>query len=214
MQITIPIVIGSRLVGGVRRDQRLQPERGPLRNARLGDARSVALAPGMSLYPTGWPSRLLPLRIETFSTRGCARDRCRESSAPVQRPPRLRHRRRREPSRMRAETMRRVPKSARQRVAFRRDPLETERKRFAHSIPRCSRVWKIVNPKRKNRLGQPVGYKLMPGRNSNAPRASRVKHREAGRFVRDNLWVTPTPLMSSAEQYVTEPKGPYRGRQD
>jgi primary-amine oxidase len=41
--------------------------------------------------------------------------------------------------------------------------LETEQAAIRDVDAARSRVWKIVNPKRTNRLGQPVGYKLIPG---------------------------------------------------
>ncbi len=56
--------------------------------------------------------------------------------------------------------------------------------------PSRNRYWMVVNPNVHNALGQPVGYKLLPG---SAPRLiasaeSRVAQR-AG-FTRHNLWVT------------------------
>jgi primary-amine oxidase len=54
-----------------------------------------------------------------------------------------------------------------------------------------SRFWRIVNPARRSRLGQPVGYRLVPG--ENAPplvhEAAAIMKR-AG-FTAHNLWVTP-----------------------
>ena len=53
-----------------------------------------------------------------------------------------------------------------------------------------ARAWKVVNPHRRNRLGVPVGYKLLPGATPVllADGASKVAAR-AG-FARHNLWVT------------------------
>jgi primary-amine oxidase len=54
-----------------------------------------------------------------------------------------------------------------------------------------ARFWRIVNPGRTNRLGEPVGYRLVPGENSPPlaqPTASVM--RRAG-FAAHNLWVTP-----------------------
>ena len=54
-----------------------------------------------------------------------------------------------------------------------------------------SRFWRIVNHARKNRLGQPVGYRLVPGENAPPllqPDAAVLKR--AG-FAAYNLWVTP-----------------------
>jgi primary-amine oxidase len=56
--------------------------------------------------------------------------------------------------------------------------------------PLAGRFWKIVNPSVRNRLGEPVGYKLMPGENVAAfagPEASVTKR--AG-FITRHLWVT------------------------
>ena len=69
--------------------------------------------------------------------------------------------------------------------------LETEQQAIRDVDAARSRVWKIVNPQRKNRLGQPVGYKLMPGATPTLlahPDSSIAKR--AG-FARHNLWVTP-----------------------
>src|SRR3954470_19788259 len=41
-------------------------------------------------------------------------------------------------------------------------PLETEQQAQRVVDPSRSRVWKIVNPEVRNRLGEPVGYKLVP----------------------------------------------------
>jgi primary-amine oxidase len=56
--------------------------------------------------------------------------------------------------------------------------------------PLAGRFWKIVNPSVRNRLGTPVGYKLVPGENVRpfaGPEASVT--RRAG-FMTRHLWVT------------------------
>ena len=56
--------------------------------------------------------------------------------------------------------------------------------------PLAGRFWKIVNPSRRNRLGDPVGYKLLPGENVlpfAGPEASVT--RRAG-FMTRHFWVT------------------------
>src|SRR5262245_41452531 len=56
--------------------------------------------------------------------------------------------------------------------------------------PLAGRFWKIVNPSARNRMGEPVGYKLMPGENVRSfagPEASVT--RRAG-FMTRHLWVT------------------------
>ncbi len=53
------------------------------------------------------------------------------------------------------------------------------------------RVWKFVNPEARNRLGEPVAYKLVPGP---APVMLAGPDSSVGRragFARYNLWVTP-----------------------
>lgn len=57
--------------------------------------------------------------------------------------------------------------------------------------PLAGRYWKVVNPNVMNRLGQPVGYKLIPGENILPfahPDAPILKR--AG-FTTKHLWVTP-----------------------
>lgn len=65
------------------------------------------------------------------------------------------------------------------------------------------RFWRIVNPQEKNRLGQPVGYRLLPGENCPPfvqPDAAVM--RRAG-FAAHHLWVTP---FATDERY---PAGDY-----
>jgi primary-amine oxidase len=55
-----------------------------------------------------------------------------------------------------------------------------------------SRAWKVVNPDLTNRLGQPVGYKLVP--TMSTPTMLAAPDSSVGRragFARHNLWVTP-----------------------
>lgn len=72
-----------------------------------------------------------------------------------------------------------------------------------------ARYWKVVNPNVKNRLGQPVAYKLAPGENTvpfNLPGSSLRKR--AG-FVDHHLWVTPfePAEMHGAGQYPNQHAG-------
>jgi primary-amine oxidase len=55
-----------------------------------------------------------------------------------------------------------------------------------------SRTWRVVNESRRNALGQPVGYKLVPTMSTPTMLASPESSvgRRAG-FARHNLWVTP-----------------------
>lgn len=57
--------------------------------------------------------------------------------------------------------------------------------------PFKNRFWKIINPGRRNHMGKPVGYKLVPG-HTTFPMAlpESVIGRKAG-FMYKHLWVTP-----------------------
>ncbi len=66
---------------------------------------------------------------------------------------------------------------------------EQAAKRMVHGA--SGRFWRIVNASKKNRLGRPVGYRLLPGENCPPlvqPDAAVMKR--AG-FLAHNLWVTP-----------------------
>jgi primary-amine oxidase len=66
---------------------------------------------------------------------------------------------------------------------------EKEAQRRVNSA--SARFWRVVNPSKKNRLGRPVGYRLVPGENCPPfaqPDAPIM--RRAG-FTANNVWVTP-----------------------
>ena len=69
--------------------------------------------------------------------------------------------------------------------------LATEQAAQRDVDPARSRTWKVVNPEVRNRLGEPVGYKLVPASTPTllASPTSSVGRR-AG-FATRNLWVTP-----------------------
>ncbi|MEY3770211.1 MAG: hypothetical protein RL390_1075, partial [Actinomycetota bacterium] len=64
--------------------------------------------------------------------------------------------------------------------------------------PITSRFWKIINPKKKNHVGQSVGYKLIAG-HTTYPLAleDSVLGKRAG-FMYKHLWVTPN---TDSERY-------------
>jgi primary-amine oxidase len=69
--------------------------------------------------------------------------------------------------------------------------LEREGQARRRADPAASRAWKVVNPSSRNRLGEPVGYKLVPAATPSllADPDSSIGRRAA--FATANLWVTP-----------------------
>ena len=66
---------------------------------------------------------------------------------------------------------------------------ESEAKRdISHA---SSRVWKIVNPNKKNSLGLPVAYKLLPGNTSTLLAHHDSPPGKRASFSKHNLWATP-----------------------
>jgi primary-amine oxidase len=69
--------------------------------------------------------------------------------------------------------------------------LATEKEAQRRVNSATARFWRVVNPSRKNRLGRPVGYRLVPGENCPPlvqPDAAVM--RRAG-FTLNHVWVTP-----------------------
>lgn len=70
-------------------------------------------------------------------------------------------------------------------------PLTSEREAVRDADPAAQRFWKVVSATRRNAVGEPTGYRLVPTHPTRlfATPASHVARR-AG-FARHNLWVTP-----------------------
>ena len=70
-------------------------------------------------------------------------------------------------------------------------PLETEYAARRNMSLDSARSWKIINPEKMNRLGQPVGYRLAPGTNAMpfVDRQSPVARRAGYMF--NHFWATP-----------------------
>jgi primary-amine oxidase len=74
---------------------------------------------------------------------------------------------------------------------------EQEAQRRVNSA--SARFWRVVNPSKKNRLGRPVAYRLVPGENCPAfAQADAPIMRRAG-FTQNHVWVTP---YSPQERYA------------
>ena len=81
--------------------------------------------------------------------------------------------------------------------------LETELEARRLVDPLSARTWVVVNPERTNAVGEPVGYKLVPGENTRPFGASGSSARRRAGFMDHHLWVTP---YDPAERY---PAGEY-----
>ncbi len=77
--------------------------------------------------------------------------------------------------------------------AFRARPnlLQTEKQARAHLNLQTARTWKIVNPQSLNALGEPVGYKFLPGDNCFPFASKNAWWRKRAGFVDHHVWVTP-----------------------
>ncbi|HZL87480.1 MAG TPA: primary-amine oxidase [Pirellulaceae bacterium] len=69
--------------------------------------------------------------------------------------------------------------------------LETEKQARANLSLESCRTWKIVNPRVKNAVGEPVGYKFFPGDNAVPLASKNAWWRKRAGFVNYHVWVTP-----------------------
>ena len=69
--------------------------------------------------------------------------------------------------------------------------LQTERQALANLSLRTGRTWKFINPSVKNHMGEPVGYKFLPGDNALPFAAPEAWWRKRAGFVDHHVWVTP-----------------------
>jgi primary-amine oxidase len=69
--------------------------------------------------------------------------------------------------------------------------LKTEKQARAHLNLESARTWKIVNPAVKNAVGDPVGYRFLPGDNAFPFAATDAWWRKRAGFVNYHVWVTP-----------------------
>jgi primary-amine oxidase len=70
-------------------------------------------------------------------------------------------------------------------------PLKSEKEARGHLNLETARTWKIVNPRAKNHVGEPVGYRFLPGDNAFPLASPRAWWRKRARFVDHHVWVTP-----------------------
>ena len=70
-------------------------------------------------------------------------------------------------------------------------PLVSEKQARANLNLESARTWKIVNPAVLNAVGEPVGYKFMPGDNCYPMASKEAWWRKRAGFVNQHVWVTP-----------------------
>jgi primary-amine oxidase len=75
--------------------------------------------------------------------------------------------------------------------AMEEDPLLAEAAAIRGPDPAANRIWRVVNPERTNRLGEAVGYTLVPGVTALPYAAPGSPVRRAGGFVTAQLFITP-----------------------
>jgi primary-amine oxidase len=77
--------------------------------------------------------------------------------------------------------------------AFRAKPtdLKTEKAARSHLNLETARTWKVINPHVKNAVGEPVGYRFLPGDNSYPFASPNAWWRKRAGFVNHHVWVTP-----------------------
>ncbi len=78
-------------------------------------------------------------------------------------------------------------------AAFRtvRTPLRRESEAQQLVDPLRARTWKVVNPGRRNAVGEPVGYRLVPHGNVAALAGAAASVTRRAAFITKHLWVTP-----------------------
>jgi primary-amine oxidase len=69
--------------------------------------------------------------------------------------------------------------------------VETEKQARAHLKLKTARTWKIINPAVTNAMGDPAGYKFVPGDNSFPLASPNAWWRKRAGFVNYHVWVTP-----------------------
>lgn len=70
-------------------------------------------------------------------------------------------------------------------------PLRTEKAARGHMNLETARAWKVVNPAVRNAVGEPVGYKFLPGDNCVPFASANAWWRKRAGFVNHHVWVTP-----------------------
>ncbi len=97
-----------------------------------------------------------------------------------------------------------------QAIVTRTTPIRSESEGRRHIDPAAARTWHVVNPGRRNHVGEPTGYKLVP---FNGPTMLAGPDSSVGRragFAHANLWVTrhhPDEMHAAGEHPNQHPGG-------
>jgi primary-amine oxidase len=79
----------------------------------------------------------------------------------------------------------------RQCFSVRETPLASELMAQRLIDPLSGRRWRVTNPARRNRMGTPVAYELVPGENVGLMAAEESEFARRARFMTRHLWATP-----------------------
>jgi primary-amine oxidase len=69
--------------------------------------------------------------------------------------------------------------------------VRTEKEARSHLKLETGRTWKVVNPSVTNAIGEPVGYRFLPGDNAFPFASENAWWRKRAGFVNYHVWVTP-----------------------
>jgi primary-amine oxidase len=69
--------------------------------------------------------------------------------------------------------------------------LKSEKQARSHLKAESARTWKIINPDVRNAVGDPVGYRFLPGDNAFPMASPNAWWRKRAGFVNYHAWVTP-----------------------
>jgi len=77
--------------------------------------------------------------------------------------------------------------------------LKTEKQARGHLSLETARTWKVINPRVTNAVGEPVGYRFLPGDNAYPLASPNAWWRKRAGFVNQHVWVTP---FAEGEKYA------------
>ena len=87
--------------------------------------------------------------------------------------------------------------------------IETENQGARDIKPELGRYWKVINPSKRNRVGDNTGYKLVPGSNIKPMHQPNSPFMKRGGFVEHDLWITQYDKnqISPSGSYINQSAG-------